>query len=292
MKQFLKYALPGFLLLTLFAACEKEYESIETIDDKNVAAYIQANKLNMTEYQDTGIYFEVLKAGSGADVEYSDQVGLIFTQRSLDGQFISIDTFSSRNRDYNYLGYIFPEAVRIGVKEVLKKRSGTIRLIVPSRSAYGRNGYGDIPGNASLDITVTVLDKNKIGDYEDFGIKSYMTANGLTGFTKTSSGIYYKIADPGTGSPITADSTISVEYTGKFLNGVVFDKAVAGSPYSLRLDGFIDAWKEVVPRIKQGGSLQLITPSSSAYGIQGARDRGMPPFTSLDFTLKVTDVKQ
>lgn len=292
MKQFFKYTLPGFLLLSLIVACEKEYESIESIDDKNVTAYIQANKLNMTEYQDTGIYYEVIKPGSGANVEYSDQVGLLLTIKSLDGKYTSLDTFNVNNRYYEYLGYFSPEGVRIGIKEVLKKKSGVLRVVIPSRLAFGRNGNGNIPGNASLDMTVTVLDKNKMGEYEDFGIKKYMTTNSLTGFTKTSSGVYYKIADPGTGSPITVDSTITVEYTGKFLNGVVFDKAPAGSGYSLQLEGFIEAWKEIVPLIKQGGSLQLITPSSSAYGIQGDRSRGMAPFTSLDFTLKVTDVKQ
>ena len=85
MKQFFKYALPGLLLLSIVVACEKEYESIESIDDKAVTAYIQANKLNVVEYQNSGIYYEVTNPGSGADVEYSDQVPLIFTIKSLDG---------------------------------------------------------------------------------------------------------------------------------------------------------------------------------------------------------------
>ncbi len=292
MKQFFKYALPGLLLLSIVVACEKEYESIESIDDKNVTAYIQANKLNVIEYQDTGVYYEVIKSGTGPDVEYSDQVGLLLTIKSLDGKYTSLDTFSVSNRYYEFLGYFSPEGVRTGVKEVLKKRSGVLRAIIPSRLAFGRNGNGQIPGNASLDITVTVLDKSKIREYEDAVIKKYMTANSLSGFTKTSSGVYYKIAEPGTASPITVDSTITVEYTGKYLNGVVFDKAPAGSGYTLQLGQFIEAWKEIIPLIKQGGSLQLITPSSSAYGIQGDKSRGMAPFMTLDFTLKVTDVKQ
>ena len=292
MKQFLKYVFPGLLLISMIAACEKEYDSIEIIDDKNITAYIQANKLNMVEYQDSGIYYEVISPGSGADVAYSDQVALLLTIKSLDGKYTSLDTFNFNNRYYDYLGYFNPEGVRIGVKEVLKKKTGVLRMVIPSRLAFGRNGNSNIPGNASLDIKVTVVDKNKLREYEDFGIKKYMATKGLSGFTKTSSGIYYKIADPGTKSAIAIDSTITVEYSGKFLNGVEFDKATAGNGYTLPLDGFIEAWKEIVPLIKEGGSLQLITPSSSAYGVQGDRTRGMPAFSSLDFTLKVTDVKQ
>ncbi|MEJ7779510.1 MAG: FKBP-type peptidyl-prolyl cis-trans isomerase [Daejeonella sp.] len=297
MTQFFKYAVSGFLLLSIFVACEKEYETVEVLDDRNLTAYIQQNKLNVTEYDNTGIYYEVITPGTGPDVEYSEQLPLIFTTRSLDGKFVSADTFSVNNRDYRFLGYVNPEGLRIGIKEVLKKKSGSLRMLIPSRLAFGRNGVGDIPGNASLDITVNVLDKNKIAGYDDFSIKKYLAANGLTGFTKTASGLYYKIAEIGTGSPITIDSTVVAEYTGKFLNGTVFDKTISGSGATFDLNGDsrtnpqpIKGWQEAIPLIKQGGSIRIIIPSSLGYGLTGDPDRGLPAFTSLDFEIKVTDV--
>ncbi|MHB1178756.1 MAG: FKBP-type peptidyl-prolyl cis-trans isomerase [Daejeonella sp.] len=291
MKQFFKYAVPGFLLLSIFVACKKGYETVDVIDDRNLTTYIQQNKLNVTEYKDTGIYYEVLEPGTGPNVEYSEELPLIFTKRSLDGKYVSTDTFSINNRDYRFLGYVNPEGVRVGVKEVLKKKSGSIRMLIPSRLAFGRNGVGDIPGNASLDITVKVLDKSKINEYEDFSIKKYMAANSLTGFTKTASGLYYKIDQPGTGSPIAVDSTIAAEYSGKLLNGVVFDRALTGSPVSFRLNEVIKGWQEAIPLIKQGGSIRMILPSSLGYGLPGS-GQSIPAFSSLDFTVKVTDVTQ
>ncbi len=288
MKRFFKYALPGLFLISIIVACEKEYESIESIDDKNVTAYIQANKLNMTEYQDTGIYYEVIRPGTGKDVEYSDQVGVLLTIKSLDGTYTSLDTFSLGNRYYNYLGYFNPEGVRIGIKEVLKKKSGVLRMIIPSRLAFGRNGNGNIPGNASLDITASVIDKAKIGSYEDFTIQKYLTSNALTGFTKTASGLYYKIDAPGTGSPITADSTIKAEYEGKLLNGTVFDKTGTGSPATLRLNEVVKGWQEAIPLIKEGGTIRMVLPSSLGYGLEA--NNGIPAFSVLFFTVKVTEV--
>lgn len=290
MKQFFKYTVPGLLLISIITACEKEYESIESIDDKNVTAYIQANKLNVVEYQDSGIYYQVTNPGSGEDIEYSDQVPLIFTIKSIDGKYAALDTFSSSNRYFNFLGYFSPEGVRVGIKEVLKKKSGTIRMIIPSRAAFGRNGTGNIPGNASLDLTVTVLDKSKIASYEDFTIQKYMTANSLTGFTKTTSGLYYKIDAPGTGSPITADSTVKAEYEGKLLNGVVFDKTGAGSPATLSLSEVVKGWQQAIPLIKEGGTIRMILPSSLGYGLEGTN--GIPAFSALFFTVKVTEVTQ
>jgi len=162
MKQFLKYTLPGFLLLTILFSCQKEYETIDVIDDRNVKEYIQLNKINMQEYQGTGIYYQVVSPGTGPELQYSDRMPALITMRSLDGKYVSIDTFSIANRYFNFLGYYNPEPIRIGVKEVLKKSNGTLRMIIPSRLAFGRNGSGSIPGNASLDITVRALDISKV----------------------------------------------------------------------------------------------------------------------------------
>ena len=290
MKQIIKYSIPVLLLLSIVAACEKEYESIQSIDSKNIKAYIQTNKLNAVEYQDSGIYYEVITPGSGVDLEYSDQVPLIFTIKSIDGKYVASDTLSASNRYYNFLGYFSPEGVRVGIKEVLKKKSGVIRMIIPSTSAFGRNGAGDIPGNTSLDLTVKVLDKNKIAAYDDATIQKYMSTNSLSGFTKTSSGLYYKIDVSGTGSPITADSTKKAEYEGKLLNGTIFDKSNAGTPVTLALTDVVKGWQQAVPLIKEGGTIRMILPSALAYGLEG--NNGIPAFSCLYFSVKVTEVLQ
>jgi len=290
MKQFFKYSFPGFLLLITLISCEKEYETIDVIDDRNVQEYIQQNKLNVQEYQGTGIYFQVVTPGTGPEVQYSDKVPAIITMRSLDGKYVSVDTFSIANRYYNFLGYYNPEAIRLGVKEVLKKSNGTVRMIIPSRLAFGRNGSGTIPGNSSLDITVRALDISKLVDYEDFTIRKYLESNSLTGFTKTSTGLYYKIGQLGTGSPITTDSTIVANYTGKLLNGVIFDRAVAGSEATFKLNSLVKGWRQGVPLIKQGGSIRLIVPSTLGYGLDGSSP-SIPAFSALDFDITVTDVK-
>lgn len=291
MKQFFKYTFPGFLLLTILISCQKEYETIDVIDDRNVQEYIKQNKLNALEYKGTGIYYQVVTAGTGPEVQYSDRVPAIITMRSLDGKYASVDTFNVANRHYNFLGYYNPEGIRVGVKEVLKKSNGTVRMIIPSRLAFGRNGSGTIPGNASMDVTVRVLDISKLAEYEDFTIRKYLELNSMTGFTKTSTGLYYKIGQPGTGSPITTDSTIVANYTGKLLNGTIFDRAIAGSEATFSLNSLVNGWRQAVPLIKQGGSIRLIVPSSLGYGLDGIPS-SIPAFSALDFDITVTDVKQ
>lgn len=117
-----------------------------------------------------------------------------------------------------------------------------------------------------------------------------MEKNAMTGFSKTNTGIYYKIGQPGTGSPISVDSTVVANYTGKLLNGTIFDRAVAGSEATFALTSVIKGWQQAIPLINQGGSIRMLIPSALAYGMEGSSP-SIPPFSCLDFEVNVTDVK-
>jgi len=307
------------LAVILFAACKKEYETIEELDEQNIQAY-RAQNPGFTEKDTLGshFYYKITTPGSGGNLQYTEVVPLIFTVKSLDGQYASVDTFAASNRygaaggysyyggsvPADYLGYFgkekgYPEALKIAVKEYLKKRNGEIKVIVPSKQAYGRNGIGTIPGNASLEYTIKVIDETKIDAYNDQSIKKYMTANNLTGFSTVqdvANGpiLYYKVENAGSGSDIAVDSTISVEYTGKLFNGSIFDQAKEGSPATFVLKDVIPGWQKGIIKIKEGGTIRLLIPSSLAYGISGSRDAygaiTIPTASCLDFTVKVTNV--
>ncbi|MGB4774310.1 MAG: FKBP-type peptidyl-prolyl cis-trans isomerase [Daejeonella sp.] len=284
------YIFAALLLSAVVMSCKKEYETIETLDARNIQEYIKANGLTMQQYENTGIYYQVIIPGTGAEMNYSDQIPSIYSIRSLDGKYVDTDSLKLGNRVYSYLGYYNPEGIRLVLKEVLKNRGGSVRVIIPSRLAFGKKGSGNIPGNASLDFIVKTLDETKLPEYDDLSINKYLQANSLTGFTKSASGLYYKIADAGTGSPITVDSVITAEYTGKLLNGSVFDQTSTGAGATFRLSDLVEGWKESVPLIKQGGTIRIIVPSKLGYGLPGST--AVPPFSSLDFNIKVTNVSQ
>ena len=103
--------------------------------------------------------------------------------------------------------------------------------------------------------------------------------------------MYYKIGQPGTGSPITIESTIVANYTGKLLNGTIFDRALAGSEATFKVNSLVNGWRQGIPLIKQGGSIRLIVPSTLGYGLEGSSP-SIPAFSVLDFEITVTDVKQ
>lgn len=280
------------LFMVLTAACTKEYATISEEDEQQIQAYISTNGLIMQKYDTTGVYYSVIQEGTGPDLDYTKQIPLVYTLKSLDGSYTSQDTFI--NHYASFFGYFSPEVLKTTIMANLKKEGGTIRVIVPSRKAYGRNGSGKIPGNACLEYTVKVLERSKLKQYEEAVINKYLVANSLTGFTEyDTTGIYYKISEAGTGTTsIGLDSTITFNYTGRLLNGTVFE---TNEGTTTVLGSYIPSWQTMIPLIKEGGSIRFIAPSSYSYGIAGSAATtvgqiSIPPFAPLDFDVEVTTV--
>ncbi|MFM6953385.1 MAG: FKBP-type peptidyl-prolyl cis-trans isomerase [Sphingobacteriaceae bacterium] len=277
----------SMLVLAGLSACTKTYPTIAEVDTQAVSNYIQSNNLSVQQYHQTGIYYQVTQMGTGPNIDYSTQIPLIYTIKTLDGTYASIDTFN--NRYGGYFGYFKPDSLREVIKSALLKQGGSIRVIVPSRFAFGKAGSGNVPGNSSVDFTVTALTSTKLAEYDDFTMLHFMQANNLTGFSKAAEGYYYKISDPGSGTAtISETSSISVEYTGKTLNGTIFDQTTAGSPATFTLGSTVEGWRLALPLLKKGGAMQIILPSTLGYGLAGSGS--IAPFSCLFFDIKVTDV--
>jgi FKBP-type peptidyl-prolyl cis-trans isomerase len=275
------------LALAGLSGCTKTYPTIAEVDAQAVTNYIQTNNLSVQQYGQTGIYYQITQVGTGANIDYSIQIPLIYTIKTIDGTYASIDTFN--NRYGGYFGYFQPDSLREVIKNHLVKQGGSIRVIVPSRFAFGKAGSGSVPGNSSVDFTVTAITATKLAEYDDFTMLQYMLANNLTGFTKAAEGYYYKISDPGSGTEtISETSAISVEYTGKTLDGTIFDKTTAGSPATFTLGSTVEGWRLALPLLKKDGAMQIILPSALGYGLSGSGS--IAPFSCMFFDIKVTDV--
>lgn len=128
--------------------------------------------------------------------------------------------------------------------------------------------------------------KNKSVDSERASITGYASANGIAG-TEHSSGVYYQVINPGSGATPTTSSTVTVKYTGKLLNGQVFDQQTT-TPVSVSVSQVIDGWKIGLPLIQKGGVIKLIIPSSLGYGCTGFGT--VPSNSILYFEIELVDV--
>lgn len=105
-----------------------------------------------------------------------------------------------------------------------------------------------------------------------------------------------KIADikVGTGAEARSGSTVSVQYTGTFANGVKFDSSYdRGKPFIFTLgQGMVIAgWERGIQGMRVGGKRRLLIPAPLAYGSAGSSDGGIPPNTPLVFEVELIEVQ-
>lgn len=110
------------------------------------------------------------------------------------------------------------------------------------------------------------------------------------GVKKTASGLYYKIEDAGRGTQPTAEDVVTINYTGKLVDGTVFDSSVErGEPADLPLYGVIPGFSEGLQLLKEGGKATLYIPSNLAYGNQAAGP--IPPGSTLVFSVELIKIQ-
>lgn len=144
---------------------------------------------------------------------------------------------------------------RLSFKKTIMKR--TISIV--SLFSIMLSGTGCIKDNSC---------QNKTVQSEQAAITTYASANGITGIAH-SSGIYYQVTNPGSGPTPSVSSQVSVRYTGKLLNGNVFDSQT-GTPVTFGLGGTIPGFQIGLQLIQKGGTIKMIIPSSLAYGCTGS----------------------
>jgi len=118
---------------------------------------------------------------------------------------------------------------------------------------------------------------------DDAAIQAYISSNNITGVTKDASGLYYKVEIQGTGDHPTVNSLITANYTGKLLNGSVFD---SGTINTQALSSLIKGWQIGIPHINTGGRILLLIPSALGYG--NSVSGSIPANSVLIFTIDLT----
>ena len=141
-------------------------------------------------------------------------------------------------------------------------------------------------------------------DAEMAQLENYLKENNIVQ-APTPSGIYYVETKKGTGKKAEKDKMVKVNYTGRLINGTVFDTSVEEEakkanifnpqrPYTpldfqLGAGMVIKGWDEGISYMNEGGKATLIIPSSLAYGPNGAGDI-IPPNSILVFDVELKEV--
>lgn len=111
------------------------------------------------------------------------------------------------------------------------------------------------------------------------------------GVTTTESGLQYIVLKEGEGEAPTAADQVRVHYTGKLINGDVFDSSYErNEPVTFYVRSVIPGWTEALQLMKPGAEYKLFIPSDLAYGEQGQPRGGIGPNEVLIFDVKLIDI--
>ncbi len=132
---------------------------------------------------------------------------------------------------------------------------------------------------------------------DDKMLQDYFAKNNLKP-KKTESGLYYSVTTEGSGESIAPGSNVNMNYTGKLLNGTIFDsnvdpnfKHVQPFVFPVGMGRVIKGWDEGVLLLKKGAKATFYIPSGLAYGAQGAGPN-IPPNSPLIFDVEVVNIEK
>jgi FKBP-type peptidyl-prolyl cis-trans isomerase len=296
---------------------EAKAQKLRTSESGNLKAYIASQGITV-EPSPSGIYYMEDKPGTGRPLQNGDMVKMNFTISSIDGKKV----FSSLDRNNPITFEYGKQFDTKGFEEcVAKMKKGTkAHFIVPSEMAFGERGRKDMNGNEIIAPYATMLYEVEILDIQTKAqvdkenaekqakakaeaqeaeskepglIKNYLKERNIT-VKPVASGLYYVEKVKGKGPKAIKGKKVSVHYTGRLLDGTIFDSSLErkpAKPYEFTLGNgeVIAGWDEGIAMMNEGGKATLIIPSKLGYGSSGSGGK-IKPFSPLVFDVELVKV--
>lgn len=113
---------------------------------------------------------------------------------------------------------------------------------------------------------------SKLAEINEKAGKEFLDENGKRAEVKTTpSGLQYEVLKEGDGPQPASTDQVEVHYTGKLIDGTVFDSSEErGVPATFGVTQVIPGWVEALQLMKAGSRWRLFIPSQLAYGPNGA----------------------
>jgi FKBP-type peptidyl-prolyl cis-trans isomerase len=239
--------------------------------------------------------------------QVGDLVELTYSFRVIDSVFVSNATFYDRVTDPVFEGDVF--------SAMMKMHLGDSATFIMNGDTFFHYFYGQ-PFPFERKELYCDLKLINITPYEEFEtmqaaraqqyeamveelrlsedslINSYIANNSIK-VKPTANGLYFMKKVSGKGNAVVSGSKVSVHYTGKLLDGTVFDSSTDhGEPITLEVGAgqVIPGWEEALLLMRSGDKATVLIPSKLAYGGRGAGYVIMP-YTPLVFEMEVVSVE-
>jgi FKBP-type peptidyl-prolyl cis-trans isomerase FklB len=122
--------------------------------------------------------------------------------------------------------------------------------------------------------------------------KAFLEANSKKDSVVTlPSGLQYIVLKEGKGKKPTMNDKIKVHYTGKLIDGTIFDSSYnRKEPAEFIVGQVIPGWVEALQLMSEGAKWRIFIPEGLAYGAQPPRGSNIKPFSALIFDVELLQV--
>lgn len=273
---------------------ERQMKELKVKSEKDFAQFLKENKI--TNHTESGLYYKFETDNEGPTPTEGSTARVKFNAKIMGG-----NELGSSDKLGEYYDIVYGQGTVLhGLEEGIGLMSAgdKAQFILPYNLAYGENPYGLIPAYSNLIFDVELLDILSAEEANQSRTEKarqefdkYLTDNKIKA-ERRDSGLVYVCNKNGSGACAAAGQTVTVHYTGKLMDGRVFDSSVErGEPVDFVLgEGrVIKGWDEGVALMKKGEKATLIIPFDLAYG---SRQTGMiPPYSNLVFDIEIIDIK-
>ena len=181
------------------------------------------------------------------------------------------------------------------------KKGGFVLQTYKVKNTYATQEEADKSRDAAMKGAEVIMKRKEAEQLakDDKIITDYLKKNNITA-VKAPLGTYVQIINPGTGNNIDTTVVVKTNYTGRTIDGKMFDSNTDPSkghvqPFNVnmtsdqQLGGVIKGWTDGMNLLKKGSVAKFFIPSSLAYGKQGA-GQDIKPDAVLIFDIEVLDL--
>ena len=273
----MKSAFKIICLCLVFYSCQKNIEGYTAVED--------------------GIYLKLLSFNNNSQA-YQEGDYMIFSLEALDG-----DSIVFQHSKYNPF---LPLNTRMD-KAIKQLHLGDSVEFLIDKSVFDENSFGFTSKSLKseyISITIKVheyLNKERYTEYLKSKDDELIEQQVLAEYLKTRKdleliqGVYIQKLNKTKEKQVAKGDKISIQYTGSFINGVVFDTAKTkesfvftyGSPNQV-----IVGLEKVLKVLKKGEKAKIIIPSQFAFGEKGSSTGIVPPYSTVIYNLEIKNIKQ
>lgn len=283
------WAIVCFVLLgSILTSCDNQSDLIgnekKKQNDEDIKAYLSSKGITAQRTTE-GLYYQVVSKGSSAQkAAVGDLIKVTYIATRLDGVLVDSSEITLNKPveaiyGISRLPYFSDQAMQI-VFNTLLTEGDSATLFLPSYLSLGATGTLLFPAYSPLRIDLKVTSISTETEQMDAFVKD----NNILITETTDVGLRFgKTVSYPDSAQIKDGSVLSVKYTGKRMNNVIFDSGTIS--VTVGSTSLVQGFTQGLIKLRAGEKGNLLFPSTLGYGPQG--NTNIPGFSPLYFEVEI-----